>query len=119
MTGKSRYHNILNKYGVNRILNSLFLFRYILVDLIHISVDCVNGVISQGNNLVVKGTFHSEPCAVKRVIKPVGTQRNQLIDKGEREIGIWMQLSDNSPNLPIVRCLGFEENDDFWSVSNK
>ena len=56
-----------------------------------------------------------EQCVIKRVIKPVGTERTELIDKGEREIQIWMEFSQRpGNNLPIVRCLGFEGNLDFW-----
>ena len=51
-------------------------------------------------------------CAVKRVLKPSGPGRAIEIRNVNREMEIWLKLSNVSDNsLPIVRWLGYEEDE--------
>ena len=77
---------------------------------------------------VFEGTFFSvgafkkitaRPCAVKRTIKDKGGEEiDENNKKKKEEIKTLIKLSQHdgisTTNLPIIRCYGFEENDDFW-----
>ena len=60
------------------------------------------------------------PCVVKRVMKKKGEVMGTSDVKVLEEIEIWQKLSndrklmDGDTQLPIVRCYGYDQDQDFW-----
>ena len=73
-------------------------------------------VLGNGDNTVYEGTFNGNVCAVKRIQKTDGEKRDQIAKDMLREVEVWLNLCKDAQqlNIPIVRCYGFEHDDDFW-----
>lgn len=73
-------------------------------------------VLGQGDNTVYEGAFNGNVCAVKRILKTHGEQRDKIAGDMLREVTVWLNLCKDTLqlNIPIVRCYGFEQNEDFW-----
>jgi len=85
-----------------------------LTERINYQRDSVLGSGSSGNT-VYTGAYDGNSCAVKRVLKPSGPGRAIEIENVRREMDIWLKLCDALDNsLPIVRWIGYEEDEDFW-----
>ena len=75
-------------------------------------------VLGQGDNTVYEGTFNGELCAVKRILKTDGEKRDKIAQDMLLEVTVWLDLckehQESNAVLPIVRCYGFKQDDDFW-----
>ena len=73
-------------------------------------------VLGKGNNTVYEGTFNENVCAVKRILKTDGEKRDKIAEDMLREVTMWLNLCKDTQlsDIPIVRCYGFEHNEDFW-----
>ena len=73
-------------------------------------------VLGKGNNTVYEGTFNENVCAVKRILKTDGEKRDKIALDMLREVTVWLNLCKDTQqsDIPIVRCYGFEHNEDFW-----